>query len=427
MPIALFVIVRAVWIFNARQKLIGKLNWVLLEIKPPKEVRKTPKAMELLFAGLHGFQGNPNWWERNIAGKVQDWFSFEMISQDGQIIFFIRTIAMYRNFVEAQIYAQYPQAEIKQVDDYAQTVPKDIPSKDFDLWGTELMLTKEDAYPIRTYPYFEKDLIVEEQRIDPLASVAEVMSKLGPGEKIWIQTLARPIDHKWQETAEKLRDKLIGRKKEKKQSFIAQEAIAWGEAIREKLGELATGELSEGSSKKDDKQAVNPMMQMTQYERDKVTAIENKMAKIGYEVIIRFLYLAPTNVFAKPNAGAIIGCYKQFSLQDQNGFKPNSKVTTKIDYRIQLKKPREFSRKRKILAAYQKRQFVPQSKVVKYLRPLLYERLPILNKFFIKSQPFILNTEELASIYHFPGTMVEAPTMFRVEAKKGGPPAGLPM
>jgi hypothetical protein len=39
----------------------------------------------------------------------------------------------------------------------------------------------------------------------------------------------------------------------------------------------------------------------------------------------------------------------------------------------------------------------------------------------------ILNTEELATIYHFPTKMVEAPMVHRIEAKKGEPPAGLPV
>lgn len=428
LPLILFLLVKDIWLKNARQKLFEKMDWVLLEIKPPKEIQKTPKATEQIFAGLHGFQGTPNWWDRKIKGKVQDWFSFEMIGQAEQIRFFVRTRPLYRNFIEAQIYAQFPQAEIDQVDDYVQLVPKDIPSKDFDIWGTELMLIKEDAYPIRTYQAFEKDLLVEEQRIDPLASLSEVMSKLQPGEQIWIQTLVRPIDHKWVAESEKIRDKLAGRKKEKKRGLIAEEAVSWGTAVREVTSEIATGQISEGtSSKKESKPEPNPMTLMTKLEKDAITAVEEKMAKIGYETIIRFIYLAPTTIFAKPNAGAVIGCYKQFNTQDLNGFRPNPKVTTKIDYRIQLKKPREFARKKKILAAYQKREFVPQSKVVKYLRPLNFERWPLFKSFFIKSKPFILNTEELASIYHYPGLMAEAPTLPRVEAKKSGPPTGLPI
>ena len=43
------------------------------------------------------------------------------------------------------------------------------------------------------------------------------------------------------------------------------------------------------------------------------------------------------------------------------------------------------------------------------------------------SKTSILNTEELATLYHPPISGVEAPRLARIEAKKGEPPAGLPV
>jgi len=41
---------------------------------------------------------------------------------------------------------------------------------------------------------------------------------------------------------------------------------------------------------------------------------------------------------------------------------------------------------------------------------------------------FILNTEELASLFHFPGRAVApVPFVSRIEAKKGEAPPGLPI
>ena len=39
----------------------------------------------------------------------------------------------------------------------------------------------------------------------------------------------------------------------------------------------------------------------------------------------------------------------------------------------------------------------------------------------------ILNTEELATIYHFPTTFVEAPALQRLGSRRGEPPAELPI
>jgi hypothetical protein len=40
---------------------------------------------------------------------------------------------------------------------------------------------------------------------------------------------------------------------------------------------------------------------------------------------------------------------------------------------------------------------------------------------------FVLNSEEIASIWHFPNIVVEAPMTPVVEAKKGTPPPELPV
>ncbi len=418
LPLILLLLIKGLWLKRARQKFVQEMDWVLLEIIPPREVRKTPRAMEQFFAGLHGTQRTPNWKERNIDGQVQEWFSFEMVSQGGEIHFLIRAPSMYRNLVEAQIYAQYPEAEINQVEDYIDLVPDDLFDQGYDLWGTELILTREDAYPIRTYPAFEKDIIIEEQRIDPIASLLEVMSKLTNGEQIWIQTLVRPVMDDWKRPGEELRDKLVGRKAEKKPS----EAAALGETGRGVISQLITGQPPE--EKKEEKPA---SVSLTQAEQAVVKAIEENISKIGFETIIRFVYLAPLAAFSKPNVSAVIGCYKQFNTQHLNGFKPNARITTKIDYKIQAKEPREISRKKKIFKSCKKREFVLQSKNIKYLKLSFFERLPILNWFFIRSKPFVFNIEELATIYHFPGTMVKAPLTPRVEAKKGEPPMGLPV
>ena len=54
-------------------------------------------------------------------------------------------------------------------------------------------------------------------------------------------------------------------------------------------------------------------------------------------------------------------------------------------------------------------------------------RYPFSDIYIMKSKPIILNTEELATIYHFPGVTVGAPSMPRLQARRAEPPAGLPV
>jgi hypothetical protein len=41
--------------------------------------------------------------------------------------------------------------------------------------------------------------------------------------------------------------------------------------------------------------------------------------------------------------------------------------------------------------------------------------------------PFVLNSEELATIFHFPGQAVPTPSLTRIQSKKSGAPSNLPI
>lgn len=405
-PVALFFILKELWLNYVQTKFIDSIKWTLLEIKIPREVQKTPKAMEQVFAGFHGIYKSPNFVEKWFEGKIQRWFSLEIISIGGNIHFLIRTPEEFRNLVEAQFYAQYPDAEIAEVEDYTAALPSNIPSKDHNVWGTELILTQKDAYPIRTYPYFFEET-KEEERIDPLASLSEVLSYLSPEEHIWIQILVRPAGEKWKDDGERLVEKLIGKKVAvTKRGMVVEEARGWFEAMKETLHEFFFGASTPAYKERERKEQTleSLMLYLTPGQRDAVSAIEKNIAKLGLETVIRFVYWAKSDIFSKANTAAVIGAFKQFNTQDLNGFKSNSKIKTSIDYF--LKKRREFYRKVNILNNYKKRYF-PQRKFSK--------------------RGFVFNTEELATIYHLPGKIVEAEAMPRIEAKKGGPPSGLPV
>ena len=403
------------------------MKWVLLEVRPPREIERDPRAMEQIFTGLHGFHRRPIFKERFFLGEVQEWFSFEIVGLGGEVHFYIRALEKFRNQVEAQIYAQYPQAEIFEVDDYTRFVPADIPNKDYDLWGADMILAKDDAYPILTYPVFRKETLALEEMVDPIASLTEVLSRLQEGEQIWIQTLFRPIlEKKWEEKVRAIKDKLIGRKKEKKPGLIEGEIVGLAKASREKVEQLFTGQWSE--EKVEEKKPTPALITLlSQAEKDVITAIERKAAKVAYETVIRFVYLGKREVFNKANASAVFGCYKQFNAQDINSFKPGPRTITRVSYQIQLKTFRELYRKRKIFAYYKKRHLPNYSFAIPRYKPFFFERLPILNRFFLKVQPFVLNAEELATVYHYPGIVVKTPRLSRVEVKKAEPPAGLPV
>jgi hypothetical protein len=193
--------------------------------------------------------------------------------------------------------------------------------------------------------------------------------------------------------AKKLRDKLAKRpEKVVKRKPIIQEVI-----------EILLHGKSEEPQK--EKEMFPPEMRLTPGERDIVAAIESKISKPLFKTNIRFIYLGPKNVWVKGNFRSIFTFFNQFMTVNRNGLIPVGKTITKIhkSWFLPLNllvKRRQYLRCRKLFRNYIRR-FSP---------------------FFPKpGGTFMLNTEEIASLFHFPGkTVVPTPSVSRVEAKKGG-------
>jgi len=177
LPVILGFMFWKLWINTARRKWISNREWIMLEIKLPKEIRKTPLAMEVALGAF--FQKlSGNWIEKYFTGRVRNWFSLELVSIGGDVKFFIRTPEFFKDVIEAQIYAQYPTVEIYEVLDYTKYVNFNTePDSQWDMWGTEYKLSKEDPYPIKTYVDFhlDKEGIKQEEMVDPMTATIEYL------------------------------------------------------------------------------------------------------------------------------------------------------------------------------------------------------------------------------------------------------------
>jgi len=407
LPVFLTVLFIELWTKYLQTKAIKKIKWLLLEVKISRNIEKTPKAMEQVFSGLHGILTSVKFLDKYWKGKVQEWFSFEIAGIDGNVYFFIRTPEQFRNLVEAQIHSQYPDAEILEVLDYAAPLAKKIPGKTYDINGVEFILEKADYYPIRTYLSFEER--VAERRLDPMASFLEILSKLSPNENIFIQYLIKPTGEKdkdWKDCKDEgieAVNKLVGKKTEAKKNWFENIFEGAGEFIDNLLKAIAIYP-EWGSAKKEEIRTAS--QNLSPGGRLVAEAIENKISKLAFRVCIRFAYIAGRDIFNKANMAAVSGAFKQFNTIDLNAFKGNKKAGTSADQpRIIpfIKNRREFLRKIAFIDRYVNRKMSKNKK------------------------DFILNIEELATIYHYPILVVETPTMRRVEAKKSEPPVSLPV
>ena len=378
---------------------------VLLEIKIPKEILKPVRAMENVLAGIWQVSYEPpNWIEKWWEGQILLSVHFEIVSIESEIHFYIRCHEKYRDSIEANIYSQYPEAEITIAEDYTKYVPQDVPNKDWDLWATDYQLVKENPYPILTYKKFETEAEKEEEkRIDPVAALLESLSKIKPGEQFWVQISACPIGENYSapfyEEGKKIRDRLAKRPEKSKPKPLLQEAAEI----------LITGKPPGAEEiKEEEKTLIPPEMRLTPGEREIVEGVENKIAKPVFQCNIRFIYLGKRDVFFKPNLRLGFGFFSNYATANLNALFPYGKTLTKVKSRPPisiLDRRRLYLRQRKIFRNYKDR---------------FHCYFPRGGKW---PAVFILNTEELASLYHFPSWRIApVPGVPRVEAKKAPPP-----
>src|SRR3989344_818421 len=191
LPILLIIIAWKLWVRYIRALFWSKQKRILLEIKLPKEITKSPLAMETFLVGLHQTGREGTWYDKFWQGKTRPWFSLEMVSIEGVVRFFIWTEEAFKNIIESQLYAQYPTVEIYEAPDYTEGIFFD--KYKMGLMGTNFKFEKSDAYPIKTYVDYglDKADTKEEYKTDPITPIIEFLGSMGKGEQAWIQILIR--------------------------------------------------------------------------------------------------------------------------------------------------------------------------------------------------------------------------------------------
>ncbi len=371
------------WLNYKRREWIASQGSVLLEIKIPREMVKSPLAMEIFLNTLHN-TGVGTLLDVYLKGRVRTWFSLELVSKGGEVHFYIWCLKASKGRVESQLYAQFPNAEVHEVSDYTLGIHRD-PEKISIGWIGQYALTKADAYPIKTYIDYGLDKTEkEEYKNDPIVPMLEFLGSLKKGENAWFQILIQG------HTKEGLK---YGR------VFIKPD---WKVGIEKEIKEI----LTKATPKTEDKKA-SP--QPSKGQQDVIAAIERASAKPAFDTMIRATYFAEKDSFNATNIGGLIGSFAQFSSSSLNGFKPD--FNAGYDYPWQdFKGKKKAQNETKLLEAYKRRSFF---------------NVPF--KHF-HGKPFILTTEELATLFHFPSSIVAAtPTLTRIPSKKAEAPSNLPI
>lgn len=376
----------------------SKWKWTLLAIDIPQLNVQTPMAVEQLFAHLSGALSTPDLADKFWHGFRQRWFSLEVISIEGYIQFLIRTEEKFRDLVEAAIYAQYPEAEIVEVEDYTGSVPEKFPNDTHDMWAADFVLTEGDAFPIRTYREFEHQISKDTILKDPMGAFLESFTRLGPGEQMWFQILIEPTSSAWKEKAILKIKEIIGEtvtSKKRAVDVLTDTPLKLLESVGD---QVFSRESSAG--KKEIAGPLNKLQYLTPGQTKLVEAMEKKISKIGFNTKIRAVYVARKEVFKRERGvNLLIGSMSQFNVLNSNAFRP----TSSTDFSYFFKKQKSATHKNLLMTAYKKR------------------------KLKVGAKPFVMNIEELATVWHFPMSHIKTPSVQKSAGKQIEPPAGLPV
>jgi hypothetical protein len=390
------------WLHYINRAYLDSIEWVVLEIIPPKEVFKSPQAMELVLGALYGGDAT-NAYLKYWKGEVGQMYSLEIASIEGKVHFYIRFHKKFRKAFEAQLYSQYPQATVIEVEDYAQKVPDYKPDGPINMFGYTMKLAKPDPYPIKSYVDFGLDKAVgsldEEQRIDPITPILETMGSIGKGEQIWMQ--------------------IIMQKELNRHTVKGKEGDEEGKSAKDKAKEILK-ELKEKVNVKDAEGKVTPL-RATKGEQMVVEAIERHMNKPAFDCGIRVIYVAPKENFNGNTIGAFTAMFRQFISEDLNTLKIGSLTKPPDEPWKDIWKRKLNKKKKEMLEDYKSRTYLYGD--FKFHELKTYFEHPASSG----EPPMLLSVEEIATLWHLPGKVVETPTFTRIESKKSEPPVNLPI
>ena len=332
--------------------------------EPQKEEKDIISVAEQLFASLsHAGQSK----------RLQDFLrsnehiSFEIVSYEKKISFFINCPKHLQDLVEKQIHAQYPKAYIEQVDFYNIFRPKSVVA------ASEFSLQKKYYYPIRTYKNLETD---------PLNAITNSFSKLSQEESGAVQLIISPAKEGWRTRANQV---ALGIQQGRsahtvERGILGRLFFEIGHAFFRNKKDMQGQQMG----RRRDLSGEYTPIQLTPMQQEVIKRLEEKSSKAGFSANLRVIISSTSKEQAKAHIRNTLASLMQFSMPPFNGFKvknrPEKQVVTDFIYRI----------------------------------------------FRDSGRKFILNTEELASLWHLPTRFTETPNIKWLTAKKAPAPNNAP-
>jgi len=253
-------------------------------INQTREYIATAETMFSSIAGLKRDKGFSKW----LYGR-NDHIAFEIVVKDGTISFYVAVPDRWKEFVEQQIHAQYPHAEITQERDYNIFKPQSH------IVGAYLFLKNRSAFPLKTFKKMDSD---------PLVAVLNPLSKMSENDGALIQFIVRPATSHWRKQGvHMIRDIREGQKFE----YVARRGSAmralskWQKVIFPKHHDPA-------------KQNHSEKYQLTQMEEEMVKSMEEKISHGGLEITIRLISSSDSQENARLSLENMVNSFSQYNI-----------------------------------------------------------------------------------------------------------------
>jgi hypothetical protein len=391
LPLTLFIMFWRRWMHYIRFAFWFTQPMVLLHIELPAEVEKSPLAVELVLTALYNSGGEATFLARIWEGKFRATTTLEIVSNGGRIGYYVHIRRAWKDVFEARLYGQFPEAQISEVEDYFTAIG--YKPSTHELWGTEYKKGSPDAVPIRSYVDWglDKDPDKPEKQVDPLTHVLEFFSTAGPDEHLSLQIImkARKKDE-WYGFYKKADSYVDGGKKAIKKIFDEAVSRAQARVKNDEQKEAAAG---------------RGVQLLSQPEKDRIEAIERNFSKLIFECGFRTVYIAKHGAFDGTKIGNIINLFTPFRYPNFNSISVTRGMSI-FDFPWQ-----DWGGIRRRMI---------QRRLYFWFRHRAYFYVPL------DQVPVMMTTEELATLWHFPSSVVKTPGLVRVASRVGEAPPNLP-
>ena len=181
----------------------------------------------------------------------------------------------------------------------------------------------------------------------------------------------------------------------------------WESAAKKKINEMMKRDDKGGAIVEDDEQTRSIL---TMGERDTISAIERNVSKVAYEVGIRGMYVTLDKTQFDPGMIApTFGSFTQYSILGRNALGPRWKTDFDYSWFEDITGAKKLARKESEVKQFKLRQYDPGD-----------------GKANAGHQPKVMSVEELATIFHIPGSSVLTPGLSRVPSTRREAPGNLP-